>query len=33
MTVIPDVNGYAKNLNHQQMLRKTRKNYWKPKKY
>jgi len=31
MTVNPDVDGYTKTLDHQQILRKTQKNYWKPK--
>jgi len=34
MTVDPDVDGYIKTLNHQQILRKVqKKNYWKPKEY
>jgi len=33
MTVNQDVDGYTKTLNHHQILRKTQKNYWKPKQY
>ena len=33
MKVIPDVDGYTKTLNHQKVLRKKQKHYWKPKKY
>jgi len=31
MTVNRDVDDYTKTLNHQKILRKTQKNYWKPK--
>jgi len=33
MAVNPDVDSHTKTLNHQQILRKTQKNYWKSKEY
>jgi len=33
MTVNQDVDGYTETLNHQKILQKTQKNYWKPKEY
>jgi len=33
MRANPNVDGYTKTLNHQNILEKRKKNYWKPKQY